>query len=84
MHQGAHRLLEEGYLLPDPFSLSRTPLLVGARCSLCDKDVCASPKCSLFYCRRFCGACVRANQQHFPPKVLAAEKQLMAQPTRAP
>jgi hypothetical protein len=66
------RLLEDSYLRQDPFSSREPrPLLLGARCTLCSKDVCTS--CSLFYARRFCKACAQEHRQAFPPQVLQAE-----------
>ncbi|XP_008842901.2 cysteine-rich DPF motif domain-containing protein 1 isoform X2 [Nannospalax galili] len=58
-------LLEESYIMKDPFSLDKAKFLVlGARCSMCGKL-----ECSLFYSRRFCLPCVQENISAFPEEI---------------
>ncbi|KAM5289174.1 cysteine-rich DPF motif domain-containing protein 1 [Ctenodactylus gundi] len=60
-------LLEESYVMKDPFSPDRDRFLVlGARCSICGRLVCVGPECSLFYSKRFCLPCVREHISAFP------------------
>ena len=37
--------------------------------SLCNRSVCISQKCSLFYTKRFCITCVKENWSKFPPEI---------------
>ncbi|XP_010632622.1 cysteine-rich DPF motif domain-containing protein 1 [Fukomys damarensis] len=63
-------LLEESYVMKDPFSPDRGRFLViGARCSICSRLVCVGPECSLFYSKRFCLPCVQENLSTFPPEI---------------
>ncbi|XP_004642517.1 cysteine-rich DPF motif domain-containing protein 1 isoform X4 [Octodon degus] len=63
-------LLEESYVMKDPFSPDRDRFLVlGARCSVCSRLVCVGPECSLFYSKRFCLPCVRENLGVFPAEI---------------
>ncbi|XP_063099839.1 cysteine-rich DPF motif domain-containing protein 1 [Cavia porcellus] len=63
-------LLEESYVMKDPFSPDRDRFLVlGARCSICGKLACVGPECSLFYSKRFCLPCVREHLSAFPPEI---------------
>ena len=69
------RFLEEAYLRQDPFSTREPrPLLLGAKCSVCSKDVCSA--CSLFFSRRFCRACAQQHRKAFPVQVLQAESKV--------
>ncbi|PNW80076.1 hypothetical protein CHLRE_08g376900v5 [Chlamydomonas reinhardtii] len=61
--------LEQGWLAVDPFSVKARPLLLGAPCSLCQRPVCVADACSVFYAKRFCLHCARANAAAFPPAV---------------
>lgn len=56
------------YLARDPFSprSKKQFLILGSVCSLCDKDVCVKPECSLFYSKLFCSLCARKNIANFP------------------
>jgi len=58
--------MEEGYLRVDPFSEFPRPLFLGAACAACAAPVCASASCSLFYAKRFCIPCAKANSAAFP------------------
>ncbi|MBZ3889290.1 Polycystic kidney disease and receptor for egg jelly-related protein [Sciurus carolinensis] len=63
-------LLEESYIMKDPFTSDKGRFLVlGSRCSLCGRLVCVGPECSLFYCRRFCLPCVQDNVSAFPQEI---------------
>ncbi|XP_005379559.1 PREDICTED: cysteine-rich DPF motif domain-containing protein 1 [Chinchilla lanigera] len=63
-------LLEESYVMKDPFSPDRDRFLVlGAQCSVCGRLVCVGPECSLFYSKRFCLPCVRENLGAFPAEI---------------
>ncbi|XP_012881206.1 PREDICTED: cysteine-rich DPF motif domain-containing protein 1 [Dipodomys ordii] len=63
-------LLEESYIMKDPFTTDKGRFLVlGARCSVCSRLVCAGPECSLFYSKRFCLPCVRKNIGAFPQEI---------------
>ncbi|KAM4838639.1 cysteine-rich DPF motif domain-containing protein 1 isoform X1 [Urocitellus parryii] len=63
-------LLEESYVMKDPFTSGTDRFLVlGSRCSLCSRLVCVGPECSLFYSRRFCLPCVQDNISAFPREI---------------
>ncbi|XP_055046354.2 cysteine-rich DPF motif domain-containing protein 1 [Misgurnus anguillicaudatus] len=63
-------LLEECYGMRDPFSPEREKFLVlGSKCSLCNKNVCVGADCSLFYTKRFCLPCVREHIHQFPEQI---------------
>ncbi|RUS91510.1 hypothetical protein EGW08_000731, partial [Elysia chlorotica] len=62
-------LLEDCYIMKDPFSTFGGFVTVGASCSLCCKDVCLSSDCSLFYTQRFCLTCAHQNLQEFPKQI---------------
>uniref|UniRef100_A0A2C9KLZ3 Cysteine-rich DPF motif domain-containing protein 1 n=1 Tax=Biomphalaria glabrata TaxID=6526 RepID=A0A2C9KLZ3_BIOGL len=59
-------LHEECYVLKDPFSSSGGFVTVGGLCSMCNRDVCLSNGCSLFYTQRFCTNCSVKHIQEFP------------------
>ncbi|KAG2429998.1 hypothetical protein HYH02_013826 [Chlamydomonas schloesseri] len=61
--------LEQGWLAVDPFSVKARPLMLGSPCSLCQRPVCVADSCSVFYAKRFCLHCARANAAAFPPAV---------------
>jgi len=61
--------LEEVYAMKDPFTPEPKPLCLGSLCSLCQSSVCVSPKCSLFYTKRFCFQCVKDNLEEFPDQI---------------
>lgn len=56
------------YLTRDPFSPRNKKqfLILGSVCSICDKDVCIKPECSIFYSKFFCSLCARINIENFP------------------
>ncbi|XP_030640892.1 cysteine-rich DPF motif domain-containing protein 1 [Chanos chanos] len=63
-------LLEECFVMKDPFSPDKERFLIlGSKCSLCNKDVCVGTDCSLFYTKRFCLPCVRQHLDQFPQQV---------------
>ncbi|XP_015982209.2 cysteine-rich DPF motif domain-containing protein 1-like [Rousettus aegyptiacus] len=63
-------LLEESYTMKDPFASDDDRFLVlGSRCRVCSRLVCAGPECSLFYCKRFCLPCVQENIAAFPREI---------------
>lgn len=55
--------------MKDPFCPEPKPLCLGGKCNLCNNDVCVSAKCSLFYTKRFCLPCIKANMEEFPDKI---------------
>lgn len=63
--------LEDSYVMKDPFSPpnKHQVLLLGSDCCLCNKAVCQSPDCSIFYTKRFCRSCALENFEHFPTAV---------------
>lgn len=65
-------LLEESYVLKDPFSPDKDKFIIlGSSCTLCRKVVCVGTDCSLFYTKRFCLSCVRENLDQFPQQIQA-------------
>lgn len=65
-------LLEDCYICADPFSdfKSKQFLILGAKCSICTKEVCVSNECSLFYYKkRFCMKCALNNLTEFPDEI---------------
>ncbi|XP_008701105.1 cysteine-rich DPF motif domain-containing protein 1 isoform X2 [Ursus americanus] len=63
-------LLEESYVMKDPFTSDKDRFLVlGSKCSLCSRLVCVGPECSLFYSKRFCLPCVQENMDAFPQEI---------------
>ncbi|XP_076469432.1 cysteine-rich DPF motif domain-containing protein 1-like [Babylonia areolata] len=62
-------LLEECYVMKDPFSTSGGLITLGSTCSLCHSVVCMSPDCSLFYSKRFCLPCVVRHLEEFPAEI---------------
>ncbi|XP_022452850.1 cysteine-rich DPF motif domain-containing protein 1 isoform X1 [Delphinapterus leucas] len=63
-------LLEESYVMRDPFTPDKDRFLIlGSRCSSCGRLVCVGPECSLFYSKRFCLPCVRENIDAFPQEI---------------
>lgn len=56
-------LLEESYIMKDPFSSDKARFLIlGSRCSVCSRLVCVGPECSLFYSKRVCLPCSEEYQ----------------------
>ncbi|MBN3318996.1 CDPF1 protein, partial [Atractosteus spatula] len=76
-------LLEECFVMKDPFSPNKEKFLVlGSHCSLCGKTVCVGTECSLFYTKRFCLSCVREHLEEFPQQIQAElKKKKQAQKT---
>ena len=67
------RLLEDAFVIRDPNGGPR-PLILGSTCAACARAVCAAPKCSIFYTKRFCTACVRDDsslREQLPHEILA-------------
>ncbi|XP_075409610.1 cysteine-rich DPF motif domain-containing protein 1-like [Tenrec ecaudatus] len=63
-------LLEESYVLKDPFTANKGKFLVlGSRCNVCSRLVCVGPECSVFYTKRFCLPCVWENIAAFPQEI---------------
>ncbi|NXO38876.1 CDPF1 protein, partial [Locustella ochotensis] len=64
------RLLEEAYIMKDPFTPDKDKFLVaGSHCSLCSRPVCVGTDCSLFYFKSFCLPCVKENLKAFPLEI---------------
>uniref|UniRef100_A0A8C5U9V9 Cysteine-rich DPF motif domain-containing protein 1 n=1 Tax=Malurus cyaneus samueli TaxID=2593467 RepID=A0A8C5U9V9_9PASS len=58
------QLLEEAYVMKDPFTPDKDKFLItGSCCSLCSRH------CSLFYSEKFCFPCVKENQKAFPLEI---------------
>ena len=54
---------EEGYFSVDAFSQGRRrPLLLGAKCSACLRDVCVASTCSVYQTRRLCVRCATLHK----------------------
>ncbi|CAG0916099.1 unnamed protein product [Notodromas monacha] len=66
-------LKEDSYVNKDPFVPRGEGLFVvlGSDCSVCDQQVCQNPGCSVFYERRICLPCFKANKRDFPEKLVA-------------
>ncbi|XP_078529937.1 cysteine-rich DPF motif domain-containing protein 1 [Lissotriton helveticus] len=63
-------LLEECYVMKDPFTPDKEKFLIlGSRCSLCSDVVCVGPECSMFYSKRFCLPCIIKNRDQFPQEI---------------
>uniref|UniRef100_H2ZQU6 Cysteine-rich DPF motif domain-containing protein 1 n=1 Tax=Ciona savignyi TaxID=51511 RepID=H2ZQU6_CIOSA len=62
-------LLEEAFVILDPFVPTKDFLVLGGHCSVCNAVVCVDRNCSLFYCRRFCRRCALSNSQEFPTAI---------------
>ncbi|KAI5741788.1 hypothetical protein M8J76_017087 [Diaphorina citri] len=64
-------LLENAYICKDPFTIpqKKQVLILGSKCSVCEIDVCVSPKCSLFFSKRFCKHCAFKNMTYFPTQI---------------
>ncbi|XP_072256363.1 cysteine-rich DPF motif domain-containing protein 1 [Pyxicephalus adspersus] len=74
-------LLEECYIMMDPFSPEKEKFLVlGSVCNLCKQVVCVGTECSLFYSKRFCLPCVTKNKSEFPPEIWQDLDKRKAQP----
>ncbi|XP_052681011.1 cysteine-rich DPF motif domain-containing protein 1-like [Crassostrea angulata] len=62
-------LMEEAYVMKDPFSEERGFITLGSSCNICRAKVCLSQNCSLFYTKRFCLRCVKKNLKEFPAEI---------------
>ncbi|EDV25336.1 uncharacterized protein TRIADDRAFT_55296 [Trichoplax adhaerens] len=62
-------LLENAYVIHDPFDADGSHLILGSHCSECGAAVCVDQKCSLFYVKRFCCQCCIARNEDFPTEV---------------
>ncbi len=58
---------EDCYVMRDPFSEARVPLMLGANCSVCEALVCVG--CSIYFARRFCLTCSGKKIKDFPPQL---------------
>ena len=68
----AFSFLEDTYTVRDPFSppddIQRC-IGLGSHCAVCNRTVCISTNCSLFYTRRFCRDCFLAHKAIFPEQL---------------
>ncbi|XP_077867015.1 cysteine-rich DPF motif domain-containing protein 1-like [Saccoglossus kowalevskii] len=62
-------IMEDAFVVRDPFTSDRKPLILGSHCSLCNKVICMAVNCSLFYTKRFCLSCVQENIEEFPMEI---------------
>lgn len=62
---------EEVFVAKDPFvpKDQRLFLLLGSHCSVCNKSVCQSKNCSIFYIKRFCINCAKSHYSTFPKQI---------------
>ncbi|XP_062522546.1 cysteine-rich DPF motif domain-containing protein 1-like [Corticium candelabrum] len=67
--QTALILLEDAYVMKDPFSPDERQLVLGSHCSVCQQPVCVGTGCSVFYTKRFCLPCVLAKADEFPEEI---------------
>lgn len=68
------RLLEDAFLVQDPAALKRKALILGSCCCVCQRQVCTGEACSLFYTKRFCAPCARANAAALPQQIHKASE----------
>lgn len=56
------------YVMKDPFSPpgKGEVLMLGADCAICNKAVCISKECSIFYTKLFCFSCAKNSIEQFP------------------
>ncbi|KAJ0173739.1 hypothetical protein K1T71_010888 [Dendrolimus kikuchii] len=59
------------YIMKDPFSPPGKGeiLVLGADCSVCDRPVCVSKHCSLFFVKTFCLDCAKTSIHTFPIEI---------------
>ncbi|XP_077987643.1 cysteine-rich DPF motif domain-containing protein 1-like [Glandiceps talaboti] len=62
-------LMEDAFVMRDPFTPEYKHLTLGSHCSVCNKVVCVGQGCSLFYTKRFCLPCVEENKDEFPAEI---------------
>ncbi|CAK1583473.1 unnamed protein product [Parnassius mnemosyne] len=59
------------YVMKDPFSPTGKGeiLMLGSDCSICDRPVCISKDCSIFYKQIFCLNCAQNSIEKFPVEI---------------
>ncbi|KAI5643122.1 cysteine-rich domain-containing protein [Phthorimaea operculella] len=59
------------YIMKDPFSPPGKGeiLVLGSDCQLCEKQVCLSKTCSVFYGKTYCLDCVHKSLDKFPVEI---------------
>lgn len=59
------------YIMKDPFSPPGKGeiLILGADCVMCNKTVCISKQCSIFYFKTYCVECVQNSLDKFPIEI---------------
>ncbi|KAL3851811.1 hypothetical protein ACJMK2_015516 [Sinanodonta woodiana] len=62
-------MMEDAYIMKDPFSSEGGIIPLGSHCTICGKSVCLSLECSIFYTKRFCVHCVKENISEFPLEI---------------
>ncbi|XP_046840067.1 cysteine-rich DPF motif domain-containing protein 1-like [Xenia sp. Carnegie-2017] len=62
-------LLEDAYIMKDPFTMEANFIVLGGHCSFCNIAVCCNQKCSIFYTKRICLACCLNHFDDFPPAI---------------
>mmetsp|Transcript_3851 Transcript_3851/g.8680 ORF Transcript_3851/g.8680 Transcript_3851/m.8680 type:complete len:146 (+) Transcript_3851:118-555(+) len=50
--------LEGVFLIRSPMGDANRPLCLGGTCVVCERQVCAAAKCSVFYTKRICADCL--------------------------
>ncbi|KAF2369218.1 Cysteine-rich domain DPF-motif [Trinorchestia longiramus] len=70
--------LEDCYVMQNPFSAAGGGadrfVVLGSHCTACGECVCQGTQCSVFYAKRFCMDCARANSNEMPPEMRAKIK----------
>lgn len=61
--------MEAVFMVSDPNSARRAPLVLGGHCAACGAVVCCDDGCSLFYGKRFCTPCARKHADLFPAQL---------------
>lgn len=66
------------YVMKDPFSPpgNGEVLILGADCAICEKIVCISKQCSIFYLKMYCMQCVQDSIDLFPTELTKKMKKL--------
>ncbi|KOB73456.1 hypothetical protein OBRU01_10720, partial [Operophtera brumata] len=64
-------LRHPSYVMKDPFSPPGKGeiLVIGSDCAICDKPVCISKDCSLFYIKSYCLDCANKHYETFPVEI---------------
>lgn len=60
---------EDAYIMKDPFVDGKRCIILGAHCSMCNKSVCVSNDCSIFYSKRLCATCVEKHLYDLPKEI---------------